>query len=109
MIIAVPVNGNQPSGPGEALEVVLIDTASGMEVERYQNPALTATSGRGIAMIRSVMERKADALVVEGIGQHAFEVARRNLKVFNGAGLTLEQIVQGVAKGTLHELGAPSH
>lgn len=109
MIIAVPVTGNQPSGPGEAMEVVLYDTSTGMEVERYQNPALTATSGRGIAMIRSVMERKADALVVGGIGQHAFEVARRNIRVLNGAGLTLEQIIHSAANGSLHELSAPNH
>ncbi len=109
MIIAVPVSGNQPSGPGEAEEVLIFDTLAGKEIERYENPALTATSGRGIAMIRSILERKAEALVVSGIGQHAFDVARRNLKVLNGAGLTLEQIIQGATKGTLSELSAPNH
>ncbi len=109
MIIAVPVSGNQPSGPGEAKEVLIFDTASGKEIERYENPALTATSGRGIAMVRSVMERKAEALVVGGIGQHSYEVARRNLKVLNGAGLTLEQIVQKASDGSLQELTGPNH
>lgn len=109
MIIAVPVTGNQPSGPGEAMEVVLFDTDSRREIERYENPALTASSGRGIAMIRSVMERKADALVVGGIGQHAFEVARRNIRVLNGAGMSLEEILNGASSGTLAELSAPNH
>ena len=30
------------------------------------------------------MERNVEALVVGGIGQHAFEVARRNMKIFDG-------------------------
>ncbi len=109
MIIGIPVSGNMPSGPGEAREVVLFDTSSGKELDRYENPALTATSGKGIAMIRSLLERKVEAMVVSGIGQHAFEVARRTLKVLNGEGLTLDQIVQGAGKGTLHELTEPTH
>lgn len=109
MIIGVPVTGNKPSGPGEAEEVVLLDTASGKEVERYQNPALTATSGRGIAMIRSLLERKVEAMVVAGIGEHAFEVARRTLRVMSGEGLTLEEIMQKARDGSLHDLTGPNH
>jgi predicted Fe-Mo cluster-binding NifX family protein len=100
---------NMLSGPGEAQEVLVFDTSTGRELDRYENPAPTATSGRGIAMIRSLLERKAEAIVVSGIGQHAFEVARRTLKVLNGEGLTLGQIVQEAAKGTLPELTEPSH
>lgn len=109
MIIGIPVTGNIPSGPGEAEEVVLLDSETGREIERYENPALTATSGRGIAMIRSLMERKVEVIVVDGIGEHAFQVARRNLKVLGGQGLTLDQIVQSVQKGTLTELAEPNH
>ncbi|MCL4336812.1 MAG: hypothetical protein M1129_00715 [Candidatus Thermoplasmatota archaeon] len=109
MIIGIPVTGNMPSGPGEAQEVVLFDTSTGLEIDRYENPALTATSGRGIAMIRSLLERRVEAMVVSGIGQHAFEVARRTLKVLNGEGLTLEQIVQEARKGALHEITEPNH
>ena len=109
MIIGIPVTGNMPSGPGEAQEVVVYDTSTGKELDRYENPALTATSGKGIAMIRSLLERKVEAMVVSGIGQHAFEVARRTLKVLNGEGLTLDQIVQGAGRGTLHELHEPTH
>lgn len=109
MIIAVPVTDNMPSGPGEAMEIVIIDTDSSQERERYENPALTAVSGRGIAMLRSAMERNVEALVVGGIGQHAFEVARRNMKIFDGKGLTLDELSEKIKNGELKELTSFNH
>ncbi len=92
MIVAVPVKGNMTSGPGEAEEIAIVDTNLGRVTERYPNPALTAASARGIAMVRSAIDRKAEALVVGGIGEHALSYAMKHLKVFNGSGVALDEI-----------------
>lgn len=109
MIIAIPITGDMPSGPGEAQEIVVFDTAKGNEIERYPNPALTATSARGIAMLHSVMDRKVDALVVSGIGEHAMSYAQGRLKILNGAGLTLVEILKHAKDNSLSELTEATH
>lgn len=109
MIIAVPVTGNQPSGPGEAEEIVVFDAENGTEIERYANPALTATSARGIAMLRSVMDRKVDALVVSGIGEHAMNYAKGRLSILSGAGLSLEEVLKQASENSLKEMTEATH
>lgn len=109
MIIAVPVKGNITSGPGEASEIAIVDTSKGKVIERYPNPALTATSGRGIAMVRSALDRKAEALVVGGIGEHALSFAMRYLKVFNGSGVTLDELTGENGLENLPELLQATH
>lgn len=109
MIIAVPVTGNHPSGPGEAQEILIYDAAEGKEIERYPNPALTATSARGIAMLRSVIERNVDALVVSGIGEHAMTYAKGRLKILNGAGMSLDELLRRASKNDLVELIDATH
>lgn len=109
MKIAVPVTGNEPSGPGEAEEVVIIETSTGEVVERYPNPALTATSARGITMLMSAIERNAEVLVVAGIGQHAIDFARTRIRILGGAGLTIDEIVKAAKNGQLKELTEANH
>lgn len=109
MIIAIPVTGTHASGPGEAQQIVLIDTSEGKEIERYENPALTAMSGRGIAMLNSVIQRKVDALVVGGIGEHAMSYAKGRVKVLNGSGLTLQEITEKASKNSLPEMTEANH
>lgn len=109
MKIAVPVSANTASGPGEAQEIVIIDTVQEKIVERYPNPALTATSARGISMVRSVMERKVDGLVVGGIGEHALSYAANHLKVYNGAGMTIEDLSKKSVVDNLEELTQATH
>lgn len=109
MILAVPVKGNMASGPGEADEIAIVDTDEGKITERYSNPALTAVSGRGIAMIRSAIERKADALVVGGIGEHALTYAKGRMKVYNGSGISLDDLVRQSSEKDLDELLEPTH
>lgn len=109
MIIAVPVKENMTSGPGEAEEIAIIDTTQGRVTERYQNPALTATSARGISMVQSALERKADALVVGGIGEHALSYAMKHLKVYNGSGVTLDELSKESDLENLTELLQATH
>lgn len=109
MIIAVPVKGNITSGPGEADEIAIIDTAQGRVVERYPNPALTATSARGITMVKSALDRNAEALVVGGIGEHALSYAMKKLKVFNGSGATLDELTKDSGIENLTEILQATH
>lgn len=109
MKIGIPVTGDRASGPGEAMEVVIVDTSTGQELERYENPALTATSARGIMMVRSVVDRGAEALVVGGIGQHALDYARQKLKVMGAVDMTVPEIVRALNSGKLVELHHPNH
>lgn len=109
MIIAVPVNGKIATGPGEAREIAIVDTVKGTVLETYPNPALMATSARGISMVRSAMERNAEALVVGGIGEHALSYASNHMKVFNGSGLTLEDIMVKFPENQLEELLHATH
>ena len=109
MIIAVPVKGNMTSGPGEAEEIAIIDTAKGEISERYPNPALTATSARGISMVKSALDRKADALVVGGIGEHALSYAMKHMKVYNGSGATLDELLKESGLENLPELLQATH
>ncbi len=109
MILAVPVKGNMTSGPGEAEEIAIVDTAEGKVTERYSNPALTATSARGIVMVRSAIDRKAEGLVVGGIGEHALSYAISRMKVYNGSGLTLDDLAKPSSEKSLTELLQATH
>lgn len=109
MKIAIPVTDGAASGPGEAREIVVFDTSTGMELERYENPALTATAARGIVMLRSVIDRKVDALVVSGIGQHAIDYARNRLRILNSGGLPISGILAAAGQGNLPEMSEATH
>ena len=109
MILAVPVKGNITSGPGEAEEIAIVDTAVGKVSDRYPNPALTATSARGIAMVRSALDRRAEGLVVGGIGEHALTYAMGRMKVYNGSGLTLDDLTKPSSENNLTELLQATH
>ncbi len=109
MIIAVPVRGNITSGPGEAEEIAIIDTREGKVIERYENPALTATSARGVVMVRSALERNSEGLVVGGIGEHALTYAASRMKVYDGSGLTLDDLTKPSIEKSLKELLQATH
>lgn len=105
MKIAIPVTGEVIGGPGEAREILLLDSDKDFAIaEKYENPALTATSARGISMIQSVLDRKAGALIVGHIGQHAFSYANGKLKIYSGLELTISEVIEGFRNGTLIEL-----
>ena len=109
MIVAITATQNQISGPGEAEQIIIVDTNTGTEVERYTNPALTATSARGIVMLRSAIDRNAEALVVSGIGQHAMDYARGRIRILNGSGYNFTEAVEKIKLGQLHELHEANH
>lgn len=105
MLIAIPVTGDNISGPGEASEILILDSDDGYSVkERYENPALTASSARGISMIQSAAARNASVMVVAHIGAHAFGFIQGRMKIYSGLGMNVQEAVSRLKKGELTEL-----
>ncbi|MCL5438092.1 MAG: hypothetical protein M1148_02720 [Candidatus Thermoplasmatota archaeon] len=108
MIIAVPVNGEVISGPGEARQIMLLDSESGYsEVSRYDNPAVTAARSPGIAMVQSVLEHNASALLVTHIGPHAFMYAKERIMVLAANSSNLQESIAALKNGSIHEAQEP--
>ena len=73
MKVAVVETNLIVEGPGEGQTVQIYETEPAPRgVEEYQNPALTATTTRGIWMLKSAMEKGATAIVVAEAGSPAF-------------------------------------
>ena len=105
MIIAIPVTGEKVSGPGEAEEILLLDTEKNYSViGRFENPALTALNARGIRMLQSVMSKNATSIIVAHIGSHAFNFANGKIKIYTAVGLSVEEAVSKFKAGSLSEL-----
>lgn len=105
MRIAIPVSGDNVGGPGESSEIVILDSERDFSVvERYENPALTATSARGISMVVSALNKQATALIVGHIGDHAFSYAGSRIRIYGASGLTLNQAIESFKNGDLEEL-----
>lgn len=110
MRIAVPVTEGIVDGPGEGEEVFIFETGSNPELlEKYPNPALTATSARGIWMLRSAMDRDVDTMIVSGIGQHAFTAVKGSIKFYHADGVAVDDAVKMMVDGKLKELTEPNH
>jgi len=110
MKIAIPVTDNMVSGPGEGLELRIYDTEKEIKLlDTYENPALTATSARGIWMLRSAIDRGAGAIILSGAGAPAFTFTKGKLKIYLGAGLSVDDALSSFRDGKLSELTTPTH
>ncbi len=110
MKFAIAATGDKVSGPGEATEILvysLEDTSELLEI--YENPAHKATSARGIAMLRSVLDRGVEKLVISGIGEHAFKYASGKVVLLNGRGMSTDQILRAMSEGTLKPINGSTH
>ncbi|MEM0155244.1 MAG: NifB/NifX family molybdenum-iron cluster-binding protein [Thermoplasmataceae archaeon] len=110
MKVAIAVDGDIVSGPGEAAEVRIYDLINGHRlIESYENPALTAKAAKGIIMLKSALDRGAESIIVSGIGQHAFTYTSGRLRLFLGNGMTVDQALSNFESGKLHELTGATH
>ena len=68
--VGIPVNGSNVSGPGEGTEIHIfeVENTKYKLVESYENPAIKATSTRGIHMLKSVLSKNVNAIIVSEIG-----------------------------------------
>ncbi|QRF74793.1 hypothetical protein Thermo_00284 [Thermoplasmatales archaeon] len=110
MKVAIPVTGDMVSGPGEGMEIKIYETKEGVKLlETYENPALKAQSARGIWMLRSVIERGAEAIIVAEAGAPAFSYTKGKLKLYLGRGMTADEALASFNTGKLNELTVPTH
>lgn len=110
MKFAIAVTGDKVSGPGEAEEILIYELGkSATLVESYDNPALKAISGRGISMIKSVIDRGVEKLVIGGIGDHALEYAKGKIELLSGKGLSKDLVISAIMKNTLSGISKATH
>ena len=110
MKFAIAISGDRISGPGEAEEILVYDLAGSAKLEEsYENPALKATAARGIVMLKSVMDRGVEKLVISGIGDHALEYAKGKLELLNGKGLSKDHALSGILNNTLSRIEEATH
>ncbi len=110
MRIAVVETDNQVEGPGEGKTVVLVETAPSPHViEEYENPALKATSTRGIWMIKSAIDRGAEAIIVAEAGAPAFNFIRGKATLYMGREMSVTDAINAFTEGKLPRLDSPSH
>jgi len=112
MKIAISVSGGYVSGPREGDEVWIVDVhddGSYEIVERFENPAKHATHARGIYMLRSILERNVNIVILSEIGPRGFQVATQNgikIYIFNGKA---EDAIKAFIDGKLAEAVGPTH
>ena len=110
MKIAIPVTDNMVSGPGEGQEVRIYDAGKEIKLlDTYENPALKATSARGIWMLRSAIDHGAVAIILSGAGAPAFTFTKGKLKIYLGAELSVDDALSLFRDGKLSELTTPTH
>ena len=112
MRIAIPVSNGLVSGPGEGDEVWIVevkDDGSYEVVERYENPARQAQWARGVAMLRSVLDRGVDAVILSEIGPPGYRWAvGKGIRVYIFEG-QVEDAIRAFIDGQLSEAQGPTH
>ena len=65
-LVAVPVAGDEVTGPGEGMEIHIysIDGKNAKMIESYENPALKASMTRGIYMLRIIIPNSLNAAAI---------------------------------------------
>lgn len=97
-------------GPGEGQTVQIYETEPALKlVEEYQNPALKATTTRGIWMLKSVMEKGATAIVVAEAGSPAFNFTKGKAVLYSGAGMKVDAAIKALVDGKLPKMDGPTH
>ncbi len=110
MKFAIAASGDRVSGPGEATEILVYSMEGSSDLlEIFENPAIKATSARGIAMINSVIEKGVEKLVISGIGDHAFKYASGRIELLDGRGMSTDQALSAFSKNGLKVITKPTH
>ena len=109
--VAVPVTNGVVDGPGEGEKVRIYEVNGGEVklVEEYRNPALDKEMTRGVWMLRSALERGAEAFIVTEIGPPGFRFLSGKAKVYVVEPVEVEKALEMLVKGELQEATAPTH
>ncbi len=110
MKVAVVETNQIVEGPGEGETVQIYETEPAPRVvEEYRNPALTATTTRGIWMLKSAMERGATAIVVAEAGAPAFNFTKGRAVLYSGAGMHVDMAIKAFVDGKLPKMDRATH
>ena len=84
MKVALPVTDNNITGPGEAMEVHIYEIVNGEYklIDKYENPALRATMTSGIYMLKSIIDKNVDALIVTEIGEPGVRFLKNKIIIY---------------------------
>ena len=109
--VGIPVNGSNISGPGEGAEVHIfeIENTKYKLIDRYENPALKATSTRGIHMLKSVLGKNVDAIIVAEIGEPGVRFLKNKIKIYYNNNLNEDEAMESYIHGNLEEITLPTH
>lgn len=110
MRIALVSTDDHIDGPGEGSLVSIYETEPSVRLlEQYENPALRATTTRGIWMLKSALDKGATAIVVAEAGSPAFNYLKGKAELYLGKGKSVSEALTELANGKLPKLTAPTH
>jgi len=111
MKVAIPVTNGKVDGPGEGLEVYIYEIKDGEArlIEKYENPALRATTSRGIHMLKSALDRGINAVIVAEIGPPGVRLLKGKVKIYLAEGLDVKEALDKLIRGELMETDRPTH
>jgi predicted Fe-Mo cluster-binding NifX family protein len=78
-------------------------------IDRYENPALKATSTRGIHMLKSVLGKNVDAIIVAEIGEPGVRFLKNKIKIYYSNNLNEDEAMESYIHGNLEEITLPTH
>ncbi len=102
----MPVTDNYITGPGEAMEIHIYEIInSGYKlIDKYENPALKATMTRGIYMLKSIIDRNVDALIVTEIGEPGVRFLKNKIKIYYSGDYDEENSIKYFIENKLQEI-----
>ncbi|WP_287950566.1 NifB/NifX family molybdenum-iron cluster-binding protein [Acidiplasma sp.] len=110
-LVAVPVTGDEVTGPGEGMEIHIysIDGKNAKMIESYENPALKASMTRGIYMLKSILEKNVRYLIVSEMGGPGFRFVKNKIKMYDSGGLNEKDAINAFINNQLREITEPTH
>lgn len=110
MKVAVAVDENRVSGPGEGETVRIYELTNDYTLlEEYVNPALRASAVRGVHMLRSALERGVEAFVLAEIGEPGMRFIKGRAKVYLTGDIDVHDALKLLLEGRLAEARGASH
>jgi predicted Fe-Mo cluster-binding NifX family protein len=109
--VGIPVNGSNISGPGEGKEVHIFEVENTRYklIDSYENPALKATSMRGIHMLKSVLSKDVNAIIVTEIGEPGIRFLKNKIKIYYANNMNENEVLEFYIQGKLEEVTLPTH
>ncbi|MGC8607233.1 MAG: methyltransferase domain-containing protein [Vulcanisaeta sp.] len=112
MKIAISVSNGFVSGPGEGDEVWIVeveDHGNYKLIERYENPARYAQQIRGVFMLRSLLDRGINTVILSEIGPPGYRwAAEKGIRIYIFEG-RVEDAIKAFIEGKLTEAQGPTH